>query len=83
MEKQILQIFQFLQALGADILPLEYRDVFGGVAENAAGLVFFQNDGRAFHIDFQCILLADIQRPAHLDGEHDPSQFIHLSDNSR
>lgn len=77
------QLFQFFQALGADILPLEYRDVFGGVAENAAGLVFFQNDGRAFHIDFQCILLADIQRPAHLDREHDPSQFIHLSDNSR
>ena len=77
------QLFQFFQALGADILPLEYRDVFGGVAENAAGLVFFQNDGRAFHIDFQCILLADIQRPAHLDREHDPSQFTHLSDNSR
>ena len=71
------------QALGADILPLEFRDVFGGVAENAAELVSFQNDGRAFHIDFQCILLADIQRPAHLDREHDPSQFIHLSDNSR
>lgn len=36
------QLFQFFQALGADILPLEYRDVFGGVAENAAGLVFFR-----------------------------------------
>ena len=74
-----LQVLQLLQALGADVLALELRDVLDGVAENTAGFVFFQNDGRALHIDLQCVLLRDIQRPPHLDGQHDPSQFVDLS----
>ena len=78
----LLQVLQFLEALGADVLSLEYRDILGAVTENAAGLILFQNDGRALHIDFQCILFRDVQCAAHFDRENDSTQFIDFSHDS-
>ncbi len=75
--------FNSFRHLGQIFFPLNTVMSLVASQKTQLGLYFFQNDGRAYHIDFQCILLADIQRPAHLDREHDPSQFIHLSDNSR
>src|SRR5574344_548682 len=78
-----LQSFELLEAFGTDVFPLEQCDVLGAVAENAAGLILFQNDRGTLHIDFQCILLRDVQCPPHLDGQNDTTQLIYLSDNSR
>ena len=74
-----LQQFQCLEAFRADIFVFEDRDVLGDVAENAAGFVLFENNRRAFHIDFQCVPLSDIQRAAHFDGQYDPAQLVHFS----
>lgn len=52
------QILKVLQAGRTDIFPFEYYNILCGVTENTAGFVFFQNDRRALHIDFQCILSA-------------------------
>ena len=77
-----LQVLKLLQALGADVLALEDGDVLAAVTENAAGTVLFENDGGTLHIDFQCVLLRDVQRAAHLNGQDNAPQFIYLSDNS-
>ena len=77
-----LQVLKLLQALGADVLALEDGDVLAAVTENAAGTVLFENDGGTLHIDFQCVLLSDIQRAAHLNRQDNAPQFIYLSDDS-
>ena len=75
----LLQNLQFLHASGTDILVSEHSNVLGAVAKNAAGLILFQNDRGSFHIDFQRILLRDVQCAPHFDGEYDPAQLVYFS----
>ena len=67
----------------ADIFALEGSHIKGAVAENAGRLILLQTDLVAVHVDLQRIPLVDVQRTAQLDGQHNPSQFIDLPNNSR
>ena len=66
------------QALRTDILPAEHRHVLAAVAENAAGPILFQDNGRPLNVNLQRILLHDIQRSAQLNGQHDTAQLVPL-----
>ena len=60
--------------LGQTLLPLK----------SMMSLVASQKMQRAFHIDFQCVALRNIQGAPHLNGKHNSAQLIHLSyDSSR
>ena len=73
---------EFLQAVGADVLALEDMDVLGVVAENAGGLILLEHDRSPIYIDFQRILLCDVEGTAKLDGQHDAAQFVHTTDDA-
>ena len=62
--------------MGADVLALEDMDVLGVVAENAGGLILLEHDRSPIYIDFQRILLCDVEGTAKLDGQHDAAQFV-------
>ena len=62
---------QFLQAAGADIFAFEDGNVLCTVAENTGGLILLQHDGRTIHINFQGILLRNVQGAAQLNREYD------------
>lgn len=70
------------QTILTDVLIFVVHDVLGVPAEDAGGLIFAQNNGRAFHIDFQCVLLRNIKSTTKFDGKHDTTQFVNFSDNA-
>ena len=78
LRRESLLVHQLTDAVGADILALEVDDILGVITENTGGLILFQHDGRAVHIDLQGVLLRDVQGAAQLDGQHDAAQLVHL-----
>ena len=80
-ENVLLQL-QFPDAVGAYVFTLEVDHILGVVAENAGGLVLFQYNGGAVHIDLQRILFRDVQGAAQFDGQDDPPQFIYFAHNA-
>ena len=77
-----LRLLELLEAVGADVLALVNRDVLRIAAEHAGRLVLFQNDRRTVHINFNGILLRDVQSPAQLNRQYDSAQLIHFSHNA-
>ena len=45
-------------------------------------VILFQDDHVGIRVDFECILLADIQRPPQLDRKNDASQLINFSNDA-
>lgn len=41
-----------------------------------------QHDAVALHADLHCLTLADIQRAAHFDRDHDPAKLVDAADNT-
>ena len=72
----------FPDAVPADVFPVEVHKPSVRCAENAGRLKFAQNNPVPLHEDLQLIPLRNIQRAAQLNGKHDPSQVIHLADNT-
>ena len=73
---------QFPHTGGADILSFVGDNALGVIAEHTGRCILFQHNGFSVHIDLQRILLSNIQRPAKLNGQNDPSQFVHFSDDT-
>ena len=46
-------ILKSTDALGANILSVEYNHIFRVITKDTGGLVFFQNNGGTIHVDFQ------------------------------
>ena len=69
-------------ALGADVFPVEHNHVLGVVAEDAGGLILFQHNGGSVHVDFQGVLLRDVQRAAQFNREHNAAEFVHFAYNT-
>ena len=65
-----------------DIFAMVDRQPVGGAAENAGRFKLLQDDLIVFQIDLQFIPLCNVQRPAKLNGKHDSSQFVHLSNDT-
>jgi hypothetical protein len=72
----------FADAARANILALEVLDVLSLAAEDAGGGVLFENNALSVYIDFQGVLLIDVQGPAQFHGQYHPTELIDLSDNS-
>ena len=71
-----IQLFQLRDAVRADVFAAIADDLLRALAENAGGLILAKNNAVPFHIDFKRVLLADVERTAHLDRENDTAQFI-------
>ena len=70
------KILHGLDALGADILPVERYDVLCAVAEDTGGLILLHHNAGAIDIDLQTVALSDVQSTAKLNREDDPSQLV-------
>ena len=57
---------QLLHAVGADVLAAVVLDVPAVTAEDAGRLVLLENNGLAVDIDFDSVLLRDVQRATFL-----------------
>lgn len=75
-------VHQAINALRAHVFSFEVGDIGGAVAENTCGLVLFENDLVAFHVDFQRIPFVDIQRATQFDRQNDASKLVNFSYNS-
>ena len=73
---------QLLHAVGADVLAAVVLDVPAVTAEDAGRLVLLENNGLAVDIDFDSVLLRDVQRAAQLDGQNDSAELVDLSDDA-
>ena len=73
---------QFLYAVTADILAAVTDQAPVGTAEDAGRFVLLQHDPVVFHEDLQLVPLRNIQSPAQLNGQNDPSQIVDLANNS-
>ena len=71
----------FMDAIGADVAPLEGHDVFGVAAEDAGRLVFFEDQHVILNENFQRIPIPDFQYAALFYGQHDAAQIVDLSNN--
>jgi hypothetical protein len=77
-----LDIIHIVDAIHAHILaPVGYQ-AKAGTAENTGGLVLLQHDLIVIHINFQLVPFPQIQSAAQLDGKHDSSLLIYLTNNS-
>ena len=75
-------LLQLAPALGADILAAERGYILVAVAEHTAHMGTAQHDAVALHADLHCLALADIQRAAHFDRDHDPAKLVDAADNT-
>jgi len=66
----------------ADRLALVFNDVSAFAAENAVGLVLFQNNAVALNVYLNGILFGKVESSSHFDGENDSSQFVELANDS-
>ena len=73
---------QLLHAVGTDVLAAVVLDVPAVTAEDAGRLVLLENNGLAVDIDFDSVLLRDVQRAAQLDGQNDSAELVDLSDDA-
>ena len=74
--------FQFAETFFADDLTSEELGFVHASAENACGLVFFQNDGVLVHKNFNGILAAEREIFSDFDGKNDSSELVDASDDS-
>ena len=77
-----LHVLQFPHARCADILSLVRHNTLRIIAEYAGWCILFQNNGAAIHIDFKGVFFPDIQCASQFNGQNDPSQFVHFSDDT-
>jgi hypothetical protein len=70
----------FLEAGGADHPVLIGHKTSVAPAEHAIRLILTEDNGIAFHKDFQHILRTDFQGTPELDGENDAAKGIKLTD---
>ena len=73
---QCLLGLKFLDAVGTYVFALEVDHIFCVIAKNAGGLVLFQHNGGAVHINLQGVLFRDVQCAAKLDRKNDPSELV-------
>ena len=73
---------QLLHAVGADVLASVVFDISAVAAEDAGRLILLENNGFAIDIDFDSVLLRDVQRAAQLDGQNDSAELVDLSDDA-
>ena len=71
-----------IQALLADIAALIVDNVLCVATEDAGRLILFQNNRRAFYINFQRIALCNLQSTTKLNGQDNASQLINFPDNT-
>ena len=66
-------------------MPLEFHYIRRTAAEDAGTiwLVFVQYDAIIFRIDFQRIFLSDTQYTTSLNRNHNPSEFIYFTHDTR
>ena len=73
---------QLLHAVGADALAAVVLDVPAITAEDAGRLVLLENNGLAVDIDFDSVLLRNVECTAQLDGQNDSAELDDLSDDT-
>ena len=69
-------------AVGANVLALVVDDVFRVITEDAGRLILAQDDGLAIHEDLDAVFFLDAEGSSQLDGEHDTTQLVNLSNNA-
>ena len=83
MKVSLQLLLQLFDALGANPLARKINDIVRPIAEGAGRLIFLQNDTVLVNKNFNGVLFLDAQRLTDLNGQHDPSQIIHLANYSR
>ena len=77
-----LLLLQFFRACGTDIAILKAYKPVRTAAEYTSAAEFMKNDIVAVYIYLKRILLRDVKSAAHLDWQHDSSQFINFAHDS-
>ena len=62
---------ELLHAVRADVLASVVFDISAVAAEDAGRLILLENNGFAIDIDFDSVLLCDVERAAQFDGQND------------
>lgn len=73
---------QLLEAILTDALVLEIYNVLGVAAEDAARLIFFEDDLIAVNEDFNKIFRGDIHGSAQFNRYYNTSQRIKLANDT-
>lgn len=66
----------------ADKLALIFDQAFVTAADDAVGLVFFQNYAVALYKNFNSVLLSQGKGSSDFDGENDTTQLVELAYNT-
>ena len=72
----------FMDAIGADVAPLEGHDVFGVAAEHAGGLILFQNNGVILDEDLERIAVSDFQGTAQFNRQDNAAKAVNFADDT-
>jgi len=73
---------ELLHAVRADVLASVVFDISAVAAEDAGRLILLENNGFAIDIDFDSVLLCDVERAAQFDGQNDSAELVDLSDDT-
>ena len=77
-----LLLLQFFRACGADVAILKAYKPVRTAAEYTSAAEFMKNDIVAVYIYLKRILLRDVKSAAHLNRQHDSTQFVNLAHDS-
>lgn len=75
-------VTHLLKTAATNILVSVDANVVRIPAKDARRLVLFEDDLLPVDVDFERIFLGNLQGATQLDGNHDASQFVHLTDDA-
>ena len=78
-----LHIGQLFSAITANILAVVADHTVRRIAEDTGRLKLLEYDFVTIHVDFQLIPLRNILRASNLDGQHNSTQLVHLTNDTR
>ena len=73
------ELLELFEAGGANESAVKINEVLHLVAEDAAGGVFFEDDGVLVGEDLKRVFIFDIEGLADLGGEHDSSKLVYFA----
>jgi hypothetical protein len=72
-----------LHTIAADVLPAEVLNILGISTEYAGWLILSQDDLLAVHVNFQGVLLSNVQGSPEFDRQDDAPELVYSTYNPR
>ena len=79
---ELAQRLQGVKTAKTDIFFPVGQNVLRRAAKNASLFIFPQHHGSAVYVNFHCVLLGNVQRPAQLRWQDDAPQVIYFANNT-